>query len=169
LRPDQTVARISGLHGLGRALVELLAGADAVGRRVRPRDLACLDQRLEAAQLVLALGVLLAAVDLDVDLGAAIAGRLADRFGRIRVMQAASVLFTASAVGSALPFALWDLAMWRVLGGIAIGMASVVAPAYIAEVSPPAYRGRLASFQQAAIVVARTRGGVPRSGILGQS
>ncbi|GAA0428943.1 sugar porter family MFS transporter [Streptomyces luteireticuli] len=86
-------------------------------------------------------------------LGAATAGRLADRIGRIRVMQISATLFTISAVGSALPFALWDLAFWRVLGGIAIGMASVIGPAYIAEVSPPAYRGRLGSFQQAAIVV----------------
>ncbi|MDJ0341707.1 sugar porter family MFS transporter [Streptomyces sp. H10-C2] len=86
-------------------------------------------------------------------IGAATAGRIADRIGRIRVMQIAAVLFTISAVGSALPFALWDLAMWRVFGGIAIGMASVIGPAYIAEVSPPAYRGRLGSFQQAAIVV----------------
>ncbi|SCK36483.1 MFS transporter, sugar porter (SP) family [Streptomyces sp. WMMB 714] len=86
-------------------------------------------------------------------IGAGIAGRLADRIGRIRVMQIAAVIFTVSAVGSALPFALWDLAMWRVLGGVAIGMASVIGPAYIAEVSPPAYRGRLASFQQGAIVL----------------
>ncbi|MFE5869934.1 sugar porter family MFS transporter [Streptomyces roseifaciens] len=86
-------------------------------------------------------------------IGAATAGRLADRIGRIRVMQISATLFTISAVGSALPFALWDLAFWRVLGGIAIGMASVIGPAYIAEVSPPAYRGRLGSFQQAAIVV----------------
>ncbi|MFD9815265.1 sugar porter family MFS transporter [Streptomyces sp. NPDC059080] len=86
-------------------------------------------------------------------IGAATAGRIADRIGRIRVMQISAGLFTVSAVGSALPFALWDLAMWRVLGGIAIGMASVIGPAYIAEVSPPAYRGRLGSFQQAAIVV----------------
>ena len=86
-------------------------------------------------------------------IGAATAGRIADRIGRIRVMQIAAVLFTVSAVGSALPTALWDLAMWRVLGGIAIGMASVIGPAYIAEVSPSAYRGRLGSFQQAAIVV----------------
>ncbi|MEV5018143.1 sugar porter family MFS transporter [Streptomyces sp. NPDC053780] len=85
-------------------------------------------------------------------IGAATAGRIADRIGRIRCMQIAAVLFTVSAVGSALPFALWDLAMWRVIGGFAIGMASVIGPAYIAEVSPPAYRGRLASFQQAAIV-----------------
>ncbi|MFF4323125.1 sugar porter family MFS transporter [Streptomyces sp. NPDC001568] len=85
--------------------------------------------------------------------GAATAGRIADRIGRIRCMQIAAVLFTASAIGSALPFALWDLAMWRVIGGFGIGMASVIGPAYIAEVSPPAYRGRLASFQQAAIVI----------------
>ncbi|MBT2529147.1 sugar porter family MFS transporter [Streptomyces sp. ISL-99] len=86
-------------------------------------------------------------------IGAATAGRIADRIGRIRVMQIAAALFTISAVGSALPFALWDLAFWRVLGGIAIGMASVIGPAYIAEVAPPAYRGRLGSFQQAAIVI----------------
>ncbi|NEB13347.1 sugar porter family MFS transporter [Streptomyces coelicoflavus] len=86
-------------------------------------------------------------------IGAATAGRIADRIGRIRCMQIAAVLFTISAVGSALPFALWDLAMWRIIGGFAIGMASVIGPAYIAEVSPPAYRGRLGSFQQAAIVI----------------
>ncbi|MGW2615842.1 sugar porter family MFS transporter [Streptomyces sp. NPDC001500] len=86
-------------------------------------------------------------------IGAATAGRMADRIGRIRVMQIAAVLFTVSAVGSALPFALWDFALWRVVGGFAIGMASVIGPAYIAEVAPPAYRGRLGSFQQAAIVI----------------
>ncbi|WP_399211436.1 sugar porter family MFS transporter [Streptomyces sp. SLBN-31] len=86
-------------------------------------------------------------------IGAATAGRIADRIGRIRVMQIAAVLFTVSAVGSALPFALWDFAFWRVVGGFAIGMASVIGPAYIAEVAPPAYRGRLGSFQQAAIVI----------------
>ncbi|MFD0146596.1 MULTISPECIES: sugar porter family MFS transporter [unclassified Streptomyces] len=86
-------------------------------------------------------------------IGAATAGRMADRIGRIRCMQIAAVLFTVSAVGSALPFALWDLAFWRIIGGFAIGMASVIGPAYIAEVAPAAYRGRLGSFQQAAIVI----------------
>ncbi len=86
-------------------------------------------------------------------IGAATAGRIADRIGRIRVMQIAAVLFTVSAVGSALPFAIWDLAIWRIVGGFGIGMASVIGPAYIAEVAPPAYRGRLGSFQQGAIVI----------------
>ncbi|MCI3224370.1 sugar porter family MFS transporter [Streptomyces sp. NP-1717] len=100
-----------------------------------------------------ALAQVIAAALIGCAIGAATAGRIADRIGRIRCMRISSVLFTVSAVGSALPFALWDLAMWRVIGGFAIGMASVIGPAYIAEVSPPAYRGRLASFQQAAIVL----------------
>ncbi|MFB7465756.1 sugar porter family MFS transporter [Streptomyces sp. NPDC056224] len=100
-----------------------------------------------------ALAQVIAAALIGCAIGAATAGRIADRIGRIRCMQIAAVLFTASAIGSALPFALWDLAMWRVIGGFGIGMASVIGPAYIAEVSPAAYRGRLASFQQAAIVI----------------
>ncbi|MFF5448392.1 sugar porter family MFS transporter [Streptomyces sp. NPDC012888] len=100
-----------------------------------------------------ALAQVIAAALIGCAIGAATAGRIADRIGRIRCMQIASLLFTASALGSALPFALWDLAAWRVVGGFAIGMASVIGPAYIAEVSPAAYRGRLASFQQAAIVI----------------
>lgn len=99
------------------------------------------------------LGWIIATALLGCAVGAAIAGRIADRIGRIRCMQIAAVLFAASAIGSALPFAAWDLTMWRFIGGIGIGMASVIGPAYIAEVAPPAYRGRLASFQQAAIVI----------------
>ncbi|WP_326610225.1 sugar porter family MFS transporter [Streptomyces scopuliridis] len=86
-------------------------------------------------------------------IGAATAGRIADRIGRIRCMRISAALFTVSAVGSALPFDIYDLAVWRIIGGFAIGMASVIGPAYIAEVSPAAYRGRLGSFQQAAIVI----------------
>ncbi|KOX16024.1 major facilitator transporter [Nocardiopsis sp. NRRL B-16309] len=100
-----------------------------------------------------ALGAVIAIPLLGAAAGAVIAGRLADRVGRPRVMQLAAVLFAVSAIGSMLPFTVWDLAVWRALGGIAIGMASVIAPAYIAEVAPAAYRGRLASFQQAAIVL----------------
>ncbi|MEU6991313.1 sugar porter family MFS transporter [Streptomyces sp. NPDC046465] len=99
------------------------------------------------------LGWIIATALLGCAVGAAIAGRIADRIGRIRCMQIAAVLFAASAIGSSLPFAAWDLTMWRLIGGIGIGMASVIGPAYIAEVAPPAYRGRLASFQQAAIVI----------------
>ncbi|MCI0386735.1 sugar porter family MFS transporter [Streptomyces sp. CNQ085] len=99
------------------------------------------------------LAQVIAAALIGAAIGAAVAGRLADRLGRIRVMQIAAALFALSAIGSMLPFTLWDLAFWRTLGGVAIGMASVIAPAYIAEVAPAGYRGRLASFQQGAIVL----------------
>ncbi|MBB1047620.1 sugar porter family MFS transporter, partial [Dietzia cercidiphylli] len=84
--------------------------------------------------------------------GAYLAGRLADRWGRTRVMVLASALFTVSAIGSGLAFGPWDLILWRVVGGLGVGAASVIAPAYIAEVAPPSIRGRLGSLQQLAIV-----------------
>ncbi|MGD8150808.1 sugar porter family MFS transporter [Ornithinimicrobium sp. Y1694] len=84
--------------------------------------------------------------------GAYLAGRLAERLGRIRVMVIASVLFVVSAIGSGLGFGPWDLIVWRVIGGVGVGAASVIAPAYIAEISPAKIRGRLGSLQQMAIV-----------------
>lgn len=85
--------------------------------------------------------------------GAFFAGQIADRYGRVKAMVVASVLFTISGIGSGLAFSIWDFIFWRLLGGIAIGVASVIAPAYIAECSPSHLRGRLGSLQQLAIVV----------------
>ncbi|XCM78744.1 sugar porter family MFS transporter [Kitasatospora sp. HUAS MG31] len=88
--------------------------------------------------------------------GAVVAGRLADHLGRVRTMLLAATLFAVSGIGSMFPPNVQVLAVWRVVGGVAIGIASVVAPTYIAEVAPTAYRGRLASFQQMAIVLGIT-------------
>ncbi|GAB3229460.1 sugar porter family MFS transporter [Kineococcus gypseus] len=85
--------------------------------------------------------------------GAWFAGRLADRFGRKAVMVIGGLLFAVSAVGSAFAFAVWDLIAWRVVGGVGVGVASVIAPTYIAEVAPAHVRGRLGSLQQLAITV----------------
>ncbi|WP_066460163.1 sugar porter family MFS transporter [Sanguibacter suarezii] len=86
-------------------------------------------------------------------LGAWYAGRLADRWGRPRVMLVGAIMFLVSSLGSGFAFAVWDLILWRVVGGIGIGIASVITPAYIAEISPTAIRGRLASLQQLAITI----------------
>jgi SP family sugar:H+ symporter-like MFS transporter len=86
-------------------------------------------------------------------IGAYMAGRIADRWGRIPAMMIGAVLFFASAIGAGLSIGVWDLVFWRVIGGLGIGMASVIAPAYIAEISPRKLRGRLASLQQLAITV----------------
>jgi SP family sugar:H+ symporter-like MFS transporter len=138
--------------------VIFIAAAAAMGGFLFGYDSAVINGAVEAIRSRYAIGSgtlaqVIAIALIGCAVGAATAGRIADRIGRIRCMQIAAVLFTISAVGTALPFALWDLAFWRVIGGFAIGMASVIGPAYIAEVSPAAYRGRLGSFQQAAIVV----------------
>lgn len=99
------------------------------------------------------IGLVVAVALLGSAVGAWYAGPAADRFGRPRVMQAAAVLFAASAVGSAFAFSVWDLTVWRVVGGLGVGIASVIAPAYIAEVAPAHLRGRLGSLQQLAIVL----------------
>ncbi|WP_417509545.1 sugar porter family MFS transporter [Microbacterium sp.] len=84
--------------------------------------------------------------------GAWFAGSLANKLGRIPVMIIAAILFLVSAIGSGLAFSVVDLIVWRVIGGLGVGAASVIAPAYIAEVSPAKVRGRLGSLQQLAIV-----------------
>lgn len=85
--------------------------------------------------------------------GAFFAGRIADRFGRTSCMFAAAILFIASAVGSGIPFCIYDFILWRLVGGIAMGIASIIAPIYIAETAPAHLRGRLGSMQQLAIVI----------------
>ena len=85
--------------------------------------------------------------------GAWFAGPAADRYGRVRVMLIAAAAFAISSVLSGLAFAVWDLILWRFVAGVGIGIASVIAPAYIAEIAPAHIRGRLASLQQLAIVV----------------
>lgn len=86
-------------------------------------------------------------------IGAFFAGRIADAFGRVRCMLFASDLFLISAIGSGIPFGMSDFILWRVIGGFGIGMASIIAPIYIAETAPAHLRGRLGSMQQFAIVI----------------
>src|SRR6478609_227366 len=113
------------------------------------------------------LGFAVASALLGAALGAVTAGRLADRIGRLAVMKIAALLFLISAIGAGLsynlvgtnddhylglPSGVWMLVVFRIIGGIGVGVASVIAPAYIAETSPPRIRGRLGSLQQLAIV-----------------
>ncbi len=86
-------------------------------------------------------------------IGAAVAGTLADRFGRKRVLLLAAVLFVACSVGSAVPIEPWQLSAARIIGGMGIGIASMLSPMYIAEISPARLRGGLVSTYQLAIVL----------------
>lgn len=99
------------------------------------------------------LGFSVASALLGSAVGAWFAGPLANQYGRIVVMQVAAVLFFVSGIGAGLPWDIWSLTFFRIVGGLAVGAASVIAPAYIAEISPAQMRGRLGSLQQMAIVV----------------
>src|SRR5882724_10702969 len=85
--------------------------------------------------------------------GASLAAFTSDRFGRKRVLIAAAALFTVSSLGSALPRNLTEFIVARVLGGLAIGIASTLSPLYIAEISPAKSRGLMVCLNQLAIVV----------------
>ncbi len=84
--------------------------------------------------------------------GAFFAGRLADKYGRRSLLIIAAAFFLISAWGSGLSTSSTEFVVYRILGGVAVGAASVMAPAYISEIAPPAYRGRLTTIQQIAII-----------------
>ena len=84
--------------------------------------------------------------------GALLAGALSDRFGRKNALRLAALLFLVSAIGTALPRDLATFVVFRIVGGVGVGAASLLSPLYIAEVSPPRIRGRLVSLNQLAIV-----------------
>ena len=85
--------------------------------------------------------------------GVFLAGAIADRYGRKPVMIGAALLFVVSAWGSGIAGTSATFIFYRVLGGFAVGAASVLAPAYIAEIAPARIRGRLACLQQLMIVI----------------
>ncbi len=86
-------------------------------------------------------------------LGASYSGRLGDKFGRKKVLLVVSILFGFSAIGSSLANSIPTFIVYRIIGGIAVGGASVLAPMYIAEVSPAHLRGRMVSLNQLTIVI----------------
>ncbi|MFN3387762.1 MAG: sugar porter family MFS transporter [Allosphingosinicella sp.] len=88
--------------------------------------------------------------------GAFIAGRLSDRIGRRNVLLIAAVFFIVSAWGSGIAGASLEFVIYRFIGGLAVGAASVLAPAYISEVTPAAMRGRMSSIQQVMIIIGLT-------------
>jgi MFS family permease len=85
-------------------------------------------------------------------LGAGSAGFLSDRFGRKKMLILAALAFFISALGTALPRTLVEFIIFRFIGGIGIGAASITSPMYIAEITPFRIRGRMVSLNQFALV-----------------
>ena len=122
-------------------------------------------RHLSAADANFLSGLAISIALLGCVLGAAVAGPVSTRIGRRAGLLIAGVLFLVSSLGAGYPEFFWSLfgavgdralpafLFYRVMGGTAIGMASMLAPMYIAEVAPPETRGMLVTFQQIAIVV----------------
>ena len=146
MRPTSPAAR-SALIAAAAAIGGFLFGFDTA---VINGTVAALAQEFHAGEV--AIGLTVSAALIGCAVGAYVAGTLADRYGRTRTMAITAAVFVVSGLLSGAAFSLVDLALWRLLGGVAIGAASVIAPAYIAEIAPAKLRGRLGSLQQLAIV-----------------
>ena len=86
-------------------------------------------------------------------LGVLLVGGVSDRFGRRLPLFLSAALFLASAAGTALAGGVWTFIVFRFLGGVGIGIASMATPIYIAEIAPARVRGRLVAVNQIAVVV----------------
>jgi len=99
------------------------------------------------------LGWSVSSLTLTATLAMLVSGRMSDLLGRRTVLKYAAILFTLSAVGSALAPSFAFLVVARMLGGIGVGASLIIAPMFIAEISPPERRGQLVSFNQLNIVL----------------
>ena len=99
------------------------------------------------------LGWAVSSLTLTATLGMMVSGPLSDRVGRRKVLFLAALLYAVSAVASALAPTFAILVIARMIGGLGVGASLIIAPMYIAEIAPPAHRGRMVSFNQLNIVV----------------
>jgi MFS transporter, SP family, sugar:H+ symporter len=154
---DSPAAPGSSADGIAIGKIALVAASAAMGGFLFGFDTAVINGAVDAIRAWSGaaswlLGFAVAGALLGSAMGAWFAGPLADRYGRIAVMEIAAAIFFVSSIGTGLSWNIVALSLFRFFGGTAIGAASVIAPAYIAEVSPAAYRGRFGSLQQLAIV-----------------
>ncbi|MGM0462964.1 MAG: sugar porter family MFS transporter [Fibrobacterota bacterium] len=138
--------------------VILIAAVAAIGGFLFGFDSGVINGAVEALQKSFGSGAAgsgfnVASMLLGCAAGAFIAGNVSDRFGRRTVLLVAALFFITSAWGSGVSSSSVEFIIFRLIGGLAVGAASIIAPAYISEIAPPAIRGRLASLQQMAIVL----------------
>lgn len=138
--------------------VILLSSIAAIGGFLFGFDSGVINGTVDALQLAfdsdaVGTGFNVASMLLGCAAGAFFAGSLADRFGRKPILIATAAAFIISAWGSGIAGSSLEFVLYRVLGGLAVGGASVLSPAYIGEIAPPRIRGRLMSLQQLMIVV----------------
>ncbi|WP_269540727.1 sugar porter family MFS transporter [Cerasicoccus fimbriatus] len=136
----------------------LISSVAALGGFLFGYDSGCINGAIEALQKAfnasnLGSGFNVASMLIGCAVGAFMAGSLADKFGRRPALFASAILFAVSSFGSGIANDSTTFIIFRLIGGFAVGAASIISPAYISEVAPAACRGRLSSLQQMAIVL----------------
>lgn len=99
------------------------------------------------------IGWIVSSLILGCIVGVILSGAPADKYGRKKVLSTAALLFVVSAIGTASANSILVFVIFRVLGGFAVGIASMVSPMYIAEIAPAKQRGQLVSLNQLTIVI----------------
>ncbi len=146
----------SGETNMSRVI--LLAGVAALGGFLFGFDSGVINGTVDALQQAfdsdeVGTGFNVASMLLGCAIGAFFAGSFADKYGRKPMMILTAAAFIISAWGSGISGSSEQFVFFRILGGLAVGGASVLAPAYISEIAPPEYRGRLTTLQQMMIVI----------------
>lgn len=139
------------------ANVLLITIVVAIGGLLFGYDTAVISGATEALQVYFqlspaALGFAAASALLGCVIGALLSGSFSIRFGRRGALFIAAILFFISGVGTAIPTSYWTFVFYRIVGGIGVGIASMVSPMYIAEIAPPNKRGALVACNQFAII-----------------
>ncbi|MBB4797829.1 SP family sugar:H+ symporter-like MFS transporter [Brevundimonas bullata] len=152
---------IAGNDRVNMAFIALIVAVATIGGFMFGYDSGVINgtqDGLEAAFNLSALGTgfNVGAILLGCAFGAFAAGRLADAVGRRTVMQIAAVMFIISAVWAGAADSSAHFIIARFIGGLGVGAASVLSPAYISEVTPASIRGRLSSVQQIMIITGLT-------------
>lgn len=152
---------IAGADRVNMAFIALIVAVATIGGFMFGYDSGVINgtqDGLEAAFNLSALGTGLnvGAILLGCAVGAFAAGRLADAIGRRTVMQISAVLFIVSAIWAGAADSSAHFIIARFIGGLGVGAASVLSPAYISEVTPASIRGRLSSVQQIMIITGLT-------------
>jgi len=158
MKPTDEDATLSELADDNLGRITFLSLVAALGGFLFGFDSGVINGAVEAIQgefnsSEVATGFNVASMLLGSAVGAFFAGNLADKFGRRPTMIVTAVAFAISAWGSGAAGGSIEFVFFRLLGGLAVGAASILAPAYISEIAPPRVRGSLATLQQLMIVV----------------
>ncbi|MFB6247524.1 MAG: sugar porter family MFS transporter [Salinibacter sp.] len=152
---DQSLTELAG-DNVGKIL--FLSLAAALGGFLFGFDSGVINGTVDALQAEfgsddVGTGFNVASILLGSAVGAFFAGNIADRFGRRPTMILTGIAFIVSAWGSGVAGSSPEFVFFRIVGGLAVGAASILAPAYISEIAPPSIRGSLTTLQQLMIVI----------------